>query len=430
MLQNLKVDIIYHLTNSDFEMEFNLCGCCRMRLLSDKTADRKSLVSALSRAVSRSRIIIACGPLFSAEGLISTVATAIGSSTVAVNNAAYGINGSDTIQIINGATPLVTADGYFGGCIIESGPQTIILLTENKALRKSLMQTLIHPYIEEMSMLPVKEKAVAQEIPEQKDELIEEEPQVTEESAESDTPEAEEIYEEEETTAQAFVPATVEILEDTDSEETDDNEALETEAQEESKELTESDEIAETEETTVEEETTEETETVEDDKTSEETKEAELEPETEANEEEKNDGAPTLEYIAEADTVGEREIPFVFDETEQKQMQELSDKMSEAYDTMYIKPERVKHSRTDKYAASYTPTEENDSFLSDAEYVSYKKSAKRKNLNIPIIILAVILLAIIGVLCYFMFLQPRLQGVDTMEYLREIFDTVNETVYV
>lgn len=428
MLQNLKVDIIYHLTNSDFEMEFNLCGCCRMRLLSDKTADRKSLVSALSRAVSRSRIIIACGPLFSTEGLISTVATAIGSSTVAVDNAAYGINGNDTIQIIKGATPLVTADGYFGGCIIESGPQTIILLTENKALRKSLMQTLIHPYIEEMSMLPVKEKMVVQETPEQKEEIIEEEPQVTEESAESDTPEAEEVYEEAETVAQAFVPATVEILDDTNEEEGDDSEALETE------ELTEADEIAVTEEAAAE----QETETVEDDETKEaedelqtENAEESCEEETEpAIEETNQDYVPTLEYIAEADAAGEREIPFVFDEAEQKQMQELSDKMSEAYDTMYIKPERVKHSHTDKYAASYTPTEENDSFLSDAEYVSYKKSVKRKNLNIPIIILAVILLAIIGVLCYFMFLQPHLQGVDTMEYLREIFDTVNETVYV
>ena len=30
MFQNLKVDVIYYKTNTDFEMEFNLCGCCRM----------------------------------------------------------------------------------------------------------------------------------------------------------------------------------------------------------------------------------------------------------------------------------------------------------------------------------------------------------------------------------------------------------------
>ena len=39
MFQNVKVDIIYYDTSTDFELEFNLCGCCRMRLLTDKTDD-------------------------------------------------------------------------------------------------------------------------------------------------------------------------------------------------------------------------------------------------------------------------------------------------------------------------------------------------------------------------------------------------------
>lgn len=156
MVQNLKVDVIYHLTASDFEMEFNLCGCCRMRLLNDKTSDKKSFIKALARAVARSRVIIACGPLFGTDGLISTVATAIGNGTALCDNKTYGINGDEQIHIINGSTPLVTPDGYFGGCIIESGPQTIILLTENKAFRKSIMQNLIHPYIEEISYIPTK----------------------------------------------------------------------------------------------------------------------------------------------------------------------------------------------------------------------------------------------------------------------------------
>ncbi|MBQ8267801.1 MAG: hypothetical protein IJZ21_05395 [Clostridia bacterium] len=156
MVQNLKVDIIYHLTASDFEMEFNLCGCCRMRLLNDKTTDKKGFIKALARDVARSRIIIACGPLFGADGLISTVATAIGNGTAICNNALYGIKGDEQIHIINGSTPLVTPDGYFGGCIIESGPQTIILLTENKTFRKSIMKNIIHPYIEEISYIPTK----------------------------------------------------------------------------------------------------------------------------------------------------------------------------------------------------------------------------------------------------------------------------------
>ena len=35
-MTNLKVDIIYYKTSSDFELEFNLTGCCRMRLFKDK----------------------------------------------------------------------------------------------------------------------------------------------------------------------------------------------------------------------------------------------------------------------------------------------------------------------------------------------------------------------------------------------------------
>ena len=162
MVQNLKVDIIYHSTPSDFEMEFNLCGCCRMRLLNDKTTDKKSFIKSLARAVSRSRVIMICGALFGTDGLIRTVATAIGSSVTPCDNATYGIKGDEVIEIINGSTPLVTPDGYFGGCIIESGPQTIILLTENRGFRKSIMQNLIHPYIEEISYIPTKTVAAPQ----------------------------------------------------------------------------------------------------------------------------------------------------------------------------------------------------------------------------------------------------------------------------
>ncbi len=154
MVQNLKVDIIYHQTPSDFEMEFNLGSCCRMRMLNEKTTDKKSFIKALARDVTRSRVIIGCGPLFSDDGIISMVAKAIGSGLAVCDNKTYGINSEEQIHIINGSTPLVTPDGYFGGCIIESGPQTIILLTENRAFRKAIMQNLIHPYIEEISYTP------------------------------------------------------------------------------------------------------------------------------------------------------------------------------------------------------------------------------------------------------------------------------------
>ena len=86
-------------------------------------------------------------------------------------NKTYGIKSEDEIKIINGSTPLVTPEGYFGGCIIESGPQTIILLTENKAFRKSIMQNLIHPYIEEISYIPTKTPLVTAPVQEEETEF-------------------------------------------------------------------------------------------------------------------------------------------------------------------------------------------------------------------------------------------------------------------
>ena len=159
MFQNIKVDIIYYKTNTDFEMEFNLCGCCRMRLLTDKSPDAKSLVHSLARAVSRSRVIMITGSLFSDDGIIKIAAEAIGSKIVPVNLSNYGVQGEQEIEIIEGSTPLVTPEGYFGGCIIEKGPQTMILLSDSKSVRKTIMQTLIHPYIEELCAIELQEKA-------------------------------------------------------------------------------------------------------------------------------------------------------------------------------------------------------------------------------------------------------------------------------
>ncbi len=159
MFQNMKVDIVYYKTNSDFEMEFNLCGCCRMRLLTDKATDRKVMVHALARAVSRSRIIMVVGPLFGDEGSIATTASAIGSGLDKVDNKLYGIRTDAPINIIAGATPLVTSDGFFGGCIIERGPQTMILLSESRTVRKTVVENLIHPYISELYAMELKSKA-------------------------------------------------------------------------------------------------------------------------------------------------------------------------------------------------------------------------------------------------------------------------------
>ncbi len=150
MFQNIKTDIIYHKTATDFEMEFNLCGCCRMRLLTDKSPDNKIFVHNLARAVSRSKIIIITGNLFGNDGIIKIASQAISKKLEVIDNAQYNINSTEEISVIKSSTPLVSRDGYFGGCIIESGPQTMVLISDNKNIRKDIMQTLIHPYIKEV----------------------------------------------------------------------------------------------------------------------------------------------------------------------------------------------------------------------------------------------------------------------------------------
>ena len=175
MFQNVKVDIIYYQINTDFEMEFNLCGCCRMRLLTEKTTDRKNLVHALARAVSRSRVILICGALFGEDGILSVVARSVGKELTPIDAKTYGIDSNAEIKILDGATPLVSPEGLFGGCIIESGPQTIILLTENKNIRKSIMENLIHSYIGELSLIAEKE-------PEQQENMTQEPESVQDET--------------------------------------------------------------------------------------------------------------------------------------------------------------------------------------------------------------------------------------------------------
>lgn len=191
MFQNIRVDIVYYKTGTDFEMEFNLCGCCRMRLLTDKTSDRQTLVHSLARAVSRSKVIMVVGSLFGDGGIISTVAGAIGSGLSVADNKACGINSNESIEIIEGSIPLVTPDGCFGGCIIENGPQTMILLSESKSIRKPIMQTLIHPYIEQLCADELKGKAAGAKNTEEEPENVAEAESVPEESAEAEALETE-----------------------------------------------------------------------------------------------------------------------------------------------------------------------------------------------------------------------------------------------
>ncbi len=202
MQPNLKVDIIYYKTPTDFEMEFYLGGCCHMRQLSDKSTDKKSYVKSLATAVSRSRVIIACGPLFSDTGLINITAKAIGHPLKIISAEETSIKSGQDIEIIEGSVPLVLG-GDFGGCIIESGPQTIILLTENRELRKNVMESLIHPYVTEVALSSFRPAEETAEPEMSVTEPVSEEP-ATEEISETEETKTEDIALEEQETEIVF----------------------------------------------------------------------------------------------------------------------------------------------------------------------------------------------------------------------------------
>ena len=158
-MPNMRVDVIYNQSPADFELEFNLGACCQMRLFKTVTTGTKDYINALAKAVTRSKIIIVCGSIYGDEGLIRITAKATHKKTVVIDTAEYGIAQDMNVEIIDGSVPLVSSSGIFGGIIIESGPQTIIILTENRDVRKDIMQNLVHQYIKEVSILEIRQNS-------------------------------------------------------------------------------------------------------------------------------------------------------------------------------------------------------------------------------------------------------------------------------
>lgn len=155
MVQNIKTEVIYYGINSDFEFEFNLCGCCQMRMLKENVSDNASLLKALQRGITRSRIIIIVGNVLGENGTINLVSKAIGYKCETLDTKVYEVNSQKPILLIKNSVPLITKDGSFGGCIIESGPQSMIFLSEDKKIRKEIMNSLVNSYITDLSRFPI-----------------------------------------------------------------------------------------------------------------------------------------------------------------------------------------------------------------------------------------------------------------------------------
>lgn len=187
MATPIKADIIYYKADSDFELEFNLNGCCPMRLLSSKPTSDGELLSALSRAVSRSQIIFTVGTLQGEFSVIYNVCNAIGYTMYERDLYSLGVKGH--VMLPAGSIPLVSASGEFAGCVIECGPQAIVVLTDDRALRKNIMRGLVHQYVRDFGknannmvalIRKLEEKQTAEEKPTEKEQKPIEEPIITE----------------------------------------------------------------------------------------------------------------------------------------------------------------------------------------------------------------------------------------------------------
>ena len=387
MIQNIKVDTIYYLTNSDFEMEFNLCGCCKMRLLTDKAENAKNFIGLLSRAVSRSQVIICCGKLFDNNGLINVVSQAIKKPLYTVNNEDFGIADDSEINIIEGSLPLVNSDGCFCGCIAESGPQSIILLTDNKSIRKTVMKELIHPYIEELCITSIPKESILEEVTD------------SEEVAETET-DTEALLEEE---------TTEEI-----SEETEENAESVEETEENVGEPTNDAETLEETEATEENQDSENSETSSNDAQS-----------LDDNQTETDNGETTEDVESDTKSTPDANVilpEVIMDEEEPTEPEMFMDaaQINSGFE-LYLEPERVKFSKKSHYELNYVPSERDNEFISessDNEFLAYEKN---KIISLPILIISIILLIAVALLVYLLVFIPMNSNYTFSEYIRNIF---------
>ena len=392
MLQNLKVDIVYYRTNTDFELEFNLCGCCRMRLLTDKAPDRKTLVHDLARAVSRSRVIIISGNLFGVDGIMDITARAISKTLTEIDSRRYGISGGEKIRVINGATPLVSPDGSFGGCIIESGPQSMILLTDNRAVRKAVMSSLIHPYIEELCAIEMKEKVQGQPPAD-----------ISGTSAAAVQPPAAAMQSDVQDTAVTPEPAAT-AAEATAESAGNQSGLPEAPAQPAGEVSAES---------AVSEETSEDAENTESAaKKDSENPTGDIFAKAEESEPVKTE-TPLGSFVNKPDNTDDSYvIPMQRQKTE---VQDKTDTASESGD-YYIDTDKIKKSRGEALSEEY---EDEPPYYTDVSEHDGRKSG-----NIAVLVISVILLIVIAVLCYCIFYVPAREGVSAAAYLRETFSTL------
>ncbi len=159
MLTNIKAEIIYYTIPTDFELEFHINGCCPMRLLTHTADNRNQLITALSRAFSHNKVVIITGPLD--NDIIDYICKSIGFECEVADAQKFYFTEKKIDSVIGGSVPLITENGVLGGCIVESGPQALILVTSEKTTQREVIKKLVEPYLRALSDIenpPMKEE--------------------------------------------------------------------------------------------------------------------------------------------------------------------------------------------------------------------------------------------------------------------------------
>jgi hypothetical protein len=149
MARDVKIEVLYFKTLTDISLEFGLHGNYPLRILSSNCNDIDSFFRALKRAVQRSEIILTVGGYKDDEYLPEFIAKAIGKKCFKPDLRKENIIGSEGYSIPDGAVPIAPKSRLFGGFLIESGPQTIISLVDDRKVRLDIVKELVVDYITE-----------------------------------------------------------------------------------------------------------------------------------------------------------------------------------------------------------------------------------------------------------------------------------------
>ncbi|MBQ7288899.1 MAG: SpoIID/LytB domain-containing protein [Clostridia bacterium] len=205
MAGNIKLEIIYYKTEPDAMLEFGLQGNFAMRILSSRAQNAAEIIAALKKASVRNEFIVVVGG-FEDKEVVQVISRAIGREAVPVSQYTEAAQ-NEEILVPTDAIPLVAENDCLCGAVIESGYQSILLLSGEKQRRDMVLKPLLLPYLTERYK-EIHASQFASEPTEQEEILPEQVPPTEIPAEEEILPEEPEMPAEEETLpAEPEVPA-------------------------------------------------------------------------------------------------------------------------------------------------------------------------------------------------------------------------------